>query len=664
MLVAAASNVLYTCYVSRLGADAIAAVSLVFPLSLLATTAMAGGIGAGASSAVARALGAGRQRAAGVAGGAIARRSASRPGSRFGARHRWSARRTVFRWMGASGEVLDAATLFARVLFGGAAITFAGGMLDSVLRGEGNVRVPAIWSSVSLVLQMVATPLCMFSARPRARRRARSRRSRASSIAIVPARALRVRGRERGAAARSASPALEPLREILRVGVPAALATSLSNLGIMVMTGVLTRLGASDLAAYGLGTRFDFLLLSFAYGVSAAMLTLVGMASGARRPDLVRAFVLRAGALIVVLLARARAWSSAGGRRSGSACSPSDPGILAIGASYFRLDRAVVSVRRRSHGDRVRVPGARPRHDAARLDGDRACSASSAVALVCTRVLGLGERAVFATIAGGNVAVRHGDGGAARPAPCDRSSAPTATPPPRPDAQDQAADAAPPAASVTQAAPRSRHARLDATCFWRCGGRTVASDSTSDDTATTPVAAASVPSAIMLAPSGCPIALASSVAGTATSRTPSQPGARVTIVALRTSTPPARTSGAELGQPVGMHRQDAPELRHDRRRHDLVVGAPAKPPSAPVAASAATASCAQPGSTSSGIPGPNPAAGLDDWPGKTRAEPGWPGPRRPVVAASTASSSSAAASRISASSPEVNGSKSSCSSWQ
>jgi hypothetical protein len=37
------------------------------------------------------------------------------------------------------------------------------------------------------------------------------------------------------------------------------------------------------------------------------------------------------------------------------------------------------------------------------------------------------------------------------------------------------------------------------------------------------------------------------------------------------------------------------------------------------------------------------AAGLDDSPGNTRAEPGWPGPRRPVVAASTASRSSLAA---------------------
>ena len=82
---------------------------------------------------------------------------------------------------------------------------------------------------------------------------------------------------------------------------------------------------------------------------------------------------------------------------------------------------------------------------------------------------------------------------------------------------------------------------------------------------------------------------------------------------------------------------------------------PANPPSSPAAASAATASCAQPGSTSKTIPGPNAAAGLDDWPGKTRAEPGCPGPRRPVLAASTASRSSAAAWRIPASSSAVKG---------
>src|SRR5438132_3190341 len=72
MAVSAVSNILYTHFVSRLGVDAIGAVSLVFPVSLLALTTMAGGIGAGASSAVARALGAGRRDdACAVAGQAL-----------------------------------------------------------------------------------------------------------------------------------------------------------------------------------------------------------------------------------------------------------------------------------------------------------------------------------------------------------------------------------------------------------------------------------------------------------------------------------------------------------------------------------------------------------------------------------------------------------------
>ena len=95
--------------------------------------------------------------------------------------------------------------------------------------------------------------------------------------------------------------------------------------------------------------------------------------------------------------------------------------------------------------------------------------------------------------------------------------------------------------------------------------------------------------------------------------------------------------------------------------HTTPTSSPSETPanrSSSAAASAATASCAQPGSRSKIIPGPNAAAGLADSPGNTRAEPGWPGPRRPEVAAPTASSSSAAASRISASSSSVKGSTS------
>src|SRR5205814_493248 len=162
--------VVYTYFVSRLGVDAIAAVSLVFPVSLLALTAMGGGIGAGSSSAMARALGGGRRAEAAAIGGQA--------------------------------------------------------LVLSVVVGIG----------FALVVQGLA-----------------------------------------------------PVREILRVAVPAARSTSGGHLGLMALTAVVPRLGPADLAAYGLGTRFDFLLMSFAYGFGAAVLTLVGMATGARRHERVGA---------------------------------------------------------------------------------------------------------------------------------------------------------------------------------------------------------------------------------------------------------------------------------------------------------------------------------------------------------------------------------------
>src|SRR5438094_6079164 len=103
MAVSAVSNVVYTYFVSRLGVDAIGAVSLVFPVSLLALTAMGGGIGAGAASAVARALGAGRRTdAAALAGQALVLSVVIGPG--FGLAGPVLAA-PLFRLMGANGAV-------------------------------------------------------------------------------------------------------------------------------------------------------------------------------------------------------------------------------------------------------------------------------------------------------------------------------------------------------------------------------------------------------------------------------------------------------------------------------------------------------------------------------------------------------------------------------
>jgi putative MATE family efflux protein len=334
MSIAALSNVLYTYFVSRLGAEAIAAVSLVFPVSLILTTLMGGGIGSGVSSAVARCLGAGKPKEA----TAVAEHAFALTALLGGVLSvvLVAAAPSIFRLMGATGDVLAAAVAFSRVLFSGLVLTFFVATCDSVLRGEGNVRVPALWSSLSLVSQIVLTPLFMFGlglgirgapaatlvgqligAGPRVRH-------------IFTGKAvLRPRLVPRGLRA-------APLVEILRVGVPVSLGTLVTYLGMMVLTTIMARFGTADLAAYGLGSRLDFVLLTVCYGTGVAVLTLVGFAAGAGRVDLAagyawRAVVLMFGAVSAPALAlwlAPQLWFG---------LFTADPAIRSVGQTYFRI---------------------------------------------------------------------------------------------------------------------------------------------------------------------------------------------------------------------------------------------------------------------------------------------------------------------------------------
>ena len=300
MVLGAASGVVNTYFVARLGADAIAAVSLIFPLNLIVLTMMGGGIGSGIATAVARALGAGRQGDAdsvaehafllaagfsllltlGLVGGAPA----------------------LCRWMGATGGVSSAATIYARVLFSGIFITFSVSAFDSVLRGEGNVRVPSLWATVSLSLQIAFVPWFMFPL----------------GMGIGGAAAATVIGQLGGSLPRAyyvfsgrghVKPRLfphrirsEPILDILRVGVPASLATLANYFGLLLLTAIVARYGTDGIAAFGLGTRLDFLILTLAFGVGSALLTLVGLAAGAGDNARISALLSTSLALLASML--------------------------------------------------------------------------------------------------------------------------------------------------------------------------------------------------------------------------------------------------------------------------------------------------------------------------------------------------------------------------
>jgi Na+-driven multidrug efflux pump len=141
MVIQAAVSAAEAVFVGWLGAEALAGVSLVFPLIMLMQTMSAGGMGGGVASAVARALGAGRRDDAdALAGQALL--IAVVMGGLFTTGALWSGP-ALYRALGGTGRALDVALAYSNVVFAGASAFWVFNILAGVVRGAGNMLLPA-----------------------------------------------------------------------------------------------------------------------------------------------------------------------------------------------------------------------------------------------------------------------------------------------------------------------------------------------------------------------------------------------------------------------------------------------------------------------------------------------------------------------------------------
>jgi MATE family, multidrug efflux pump len=237
-------------FVGWLGPEALAGVSLVFPLIMLMQTMSAGGMGGGVASAVARALGAGRRDDAdALAGQALL--IALLMGGLFTGGALWSGP-TLYRALGGAGGALDVALAYSNVVFAGATAFWVFNILASVVRGAGNMLLPAgivvggaavtialspalivgwgplprlgvVGAAVALVAYYGAGSLLLLGYLASGRGLVRLRLA-----------GLRIRGRLLG--------------DILRVGLPGSLNTIQVNLTVVCLTGLVGPFGTFALA--------------------------------------------------------------------------------------------------------------------------------------------------------------------------------------------------------------------------------------------------------------------------------------------------------------------------------------------------------------------------------------------------------------------------------
>ena len=281
MVAQTAVGVAETYYVGFLGTDALAGVALVFPIFMLMTTMSNGGLGSGVASAVARAIGAGRQQDAdallfhavilAVIFGALFSGGALLGGP------------ALYHALGGRDASLEAALRYSNILFSGSIAVWIVNLLVSALRGSGNVRVPAMITLVGALIMIPLSPALIFGFGP-IPRLGISGAGAAFNIYYVGALFVLLRYMRQGHSGLSLS--VVPLQgrlfaDILKVGLPTAFNALQTNLSVILVTAAVGLFGTAALAGYGTAARLDYVLIPILFGLSSAVLAMVGINVGA-----------------------------------------------------------------------------------------------------------------------------------------------------------------------------------------------------------------------------------------------------------------------------------------------------------------------------------------------------------------------------------------------
>jgi putative MATE family efflux protein len=338
MVVQAAVTTLDAVFVGWLGPSALAGVSLVYPLVMLMQTMSAGGMGGGVASAVARALGAGR-RAEAQALAAHAVVIALVMATLFTTSLLLGGP-VVYRAIGGTGEALDAALSYSRVVFGGAVVFWLLNTLASIVRGTGTMALPAGVMAGAAVLYLALAPALVMGWGPFPRLGVAGTAAAnltafglATVVLVVYLCSSRstVRLSFRGLRFRRAH-----FWEILRVGAPGSLNTILTNLTIVLMTGLVGPFGTAALAGYGMGARLEYIQIPLVFGMGSALVAMVGTNVGAGQ--LARAErVAWTGAGLAAAVTTSIGLLAAVFPRAWLGLFTTDPQVHAVGATYLMI---------------------------------------------------------------------------------------------------------------------------------------------------------------------------------------------------------------------------------------------------------------------------------------------------------------------------------------
>lgn len=281
-----AIDVTDTLWVGLLGTDELAALSFCFPV-IAAVMSASMGLGIGATSTIARAIGAGdeqRVRRLTTHAMVLAFLIVAALSVLGLLSQRW-----LFGALGAEGKLLDLVVEYMTIWFVGSAFVVIPMIGSAAIRATGDMRTPMWIMLMAAVVNGLLDPLLMFGLGP-----IPAMGLKGAAYASLGARMLTltatlwVLDRRLGMLERRRPRLAEMVaswRMILSVGLPATLTNMLGPLAAGVMTSLIASHGTHAVAAWGVSTRIDSLVMIPVMALTASLTPFLGQNWAADRRD-------------------------------------------------------------------------------------------------------------------------------------------------------------------------------------------------------------------------------------------------------------------------------------------------------------------------------------------------------------------------------------------
>ena len=271
-----------TFWVGRLGTDAIAAVSISFPIIFLIVS-LGGGLSISGTILVAQYKGKKDKKAVDhIAGQTLLMVFiVSVILSVFG----YFLSPFLVSLMGVESNVFSNAVSYMRISFIGMIFMFTYMVFQSLMRGVGDVKTPMYIVFGTVILNLILDPLFIFGywfIPALGVAGAAVATIGTQGISAVIGVILLLRGKHQiHLRLNNLKPDLPLIKKMFRLGAPASIEQSTRSLGMIIMTFLVASFGTLTLAAYGIGGRILSFIILPALGLSMATSTLVGQNIGA-----------------------------------------------------------------------------------------------------------------------------------------------------------------------------------------------------------------------------------------------------------------------------------------------------------------------------------------------------------------------------------------------